>query len=50
MYPGHWAKLKPDPPAVIDAASGMQVSWKMLNERSNQVAQLLQNLMLMQMV
>ncbi len=44
MYPGHWAELKPDTLDVIDAASGMQVSWKMLNERSNQVAQLLQNL------
>ena len=44
MYPGHWAKLKPRTAAVIDAASGMQISWKVLNERSNQVAQLLQNL------
>ena len=44
MYPGHWAKLKPHMAAVIDAASGVQISWKVLNERSNQVAQLLQSL------
>lgn len=44
MYPGHWAAIKPTTPAVIDAASGEQISWKELDERSNQVAQLLQQL------
>ena len=41
MYPGHWASLKPETPAVIDAASGKQLTWQELNEQSNQVAQLL---------
>ena len=27
MYPGHWASVKPNTPAVIDAASGEQVTW-----------------------
>ena len=38
MYPGHWASLKPKTPAVIDAASGKQLTWQQLNEQSNQVA------------
>ena len=44
MYPGHWANQKPETPAVIDAASGEQLTWRELNERSNQVAQLLSQL------
>lgn len=44
MYPGHWASLKPEAPAVIDAASGKQLTWQQLNEQSNQVAQLLSHL------
>ena len=44
MYPAHWASIKPATPAVIDAASGEQISWQELNDRSNQVAQLLQHL------
>jgi len=44
MYPGHWASLKPETPAVIDAASGEQLTWQQLNEQSNQVAQLLSHL------
>ena len=44
MYPGHWANVKPETPAVIDAASGEQLTWRELNERSNQVAQLLSQL------
>ena len=41
MYPGHWATLKPHTDAVIDATSGAKLSWKELDQRSNQVAQLL---------
>ena len=41
MYPGHWASLKPDEQAVVNAASGDYLTWQMLDERSNQVAQLL---------
>ena len=44
MYPAHWASVKPATPAVIDAASGEQINWQELNDRSNQVAQLLQQL------
>ena len=44
MYPAHWASIKPTTPAVIDAASGEQINWQELNDRSNQVAQLLQQL------
>lgn len=44
MYPGHWAQVKPNTPAIIDAASGTQVSWLELDQRSNQVAQLLAEL------
>ncbi len=44
MYPGHWATVKPTTPAVIDAASGEQVTWLELDQRSNQVAQLLESL------
>ena len=46
MYPGHWATVKPQTPAVIDAASGEQMNWQQLDEASNQVAQLLQRLRL----
>ncbi len=41
MYPGHWATLKPHTDAVIDATSGAKLSWQELDQRSNQVAQLL---------
>ena len=44
MYPGHWATVKPTTPAVIDAASGKQVTWLELDQRSNQVARLLESL------
>ena len=44
MYPGHWATVKPKTPAVIDAASGEQVTWLELDQRSNQVARLLESL------
>ena len=44
MYPGHWANVKPQTPAVIDAASEAHLTWRELNEQSNQVAQLLSQL------
>ncbi len=44
MYPAHWASLKPDTAAIIDAATGEQISWREFDQRSNQVAQLLQQL------
>ncbi len=42
MYPGHWSTVKPDSPALIHAATGEEVSWLELDNRSNQVANLLQ--------
>ncbi len=39
MYPGHWAKIFPDKPAMIHAGTGERVSYRSLNDRSNQLAQ-----------
>ena len=41
MSPGHWAREKPATPAIINAADGSNLTWQQLDERSNQVAQLL---------
>ncbi len=41
MYPGHWATIKPDAVAYVMAASGEAVTYRELNDRSNQCAQLL---------
>ena len=41
MYPGHWAKVFPDKPAVIDVASGATRTYRELNDRSNRLAQLM---------
>lgn len=41
MYPGHWAKVKPDAPALINSATGAVQTHKQLNDRSNQLAQYL---------
>jgi long-chain acyl-CoA synthetase len=41
MYPGKYAKEQPDKPAVIMAGSGDQVTYRELDDRSNQLAQLL---------
>ena len=41
MYPGHWAKEKPDAIAYVMAASGESVTYRQLDDRSNQCAQLL---------
>ncbi len=41
MYPGHWAAVAPDKPAVIESTSGELVTYRELDERSNQLAQYL---------
>ena len=41
MYPGKWAGLFPDKPAVVDSATGASRTYRELNDRSNQFAQLL---------
>ena len=41
MYPGKWAGIFPDKPAVIDTATGALRTYGELNDRSNQLAQLL---------
>lgn len=43
MYPGTWAKQFPDKAAVINAGSGEALSYRELDERSNQLAQLMWN-------
>lgn len=44
MYPGHWAKIHPDKPAVIHSGSGETLSYRKLDDRSNQLAQLMWSL------
>ena len=41
MYPGKWGVEYPDKPAVIHATTGETVTYGELNDRSNQLAQLL---------
>ncbi len=41
MYPGKWAEIFPDKPAVIDSATGARRTYGELNDRSNQLAQFL---------
>jgi long-chain acyl-CoA synthetase len=41
MYPGHYAGLFPDKPAVIMGSSGESLTYRELDERSNQLAHLL---------
>ena len=41
MYPGHWAKVTPDKPALINAATGATVTYRELDDRSNRLAQLM---------
>ena len=40
MYPGKWAELCPDKAAVINSVTGQQTTFRELNDRSNQLAQL----------
>jgi long-chain acyl-CoA synthetase len=39
VYPGHWAKEKPDTAAVVMAGSGEMRTWRELDDRSNRLAQ-----------
>ncbi|MEZ0174010.1 MAG: AMP-binding protein [Candidatus Reddybacter sp.] len=41
MYPGKWAEEYPDKAAVIHAVTGATTSYRQLNDRSNQLAQLM---------
>ena len=41
MYPGKWAKEFPDKPAIIHAVTGETITYAQLNDRSNQLAQLM---------
>ena len=41
MYPGKWATVFPDKPALINSATGQTTTFKQLNDRSNQLAQLM---------
>ena len=41
MYPGHWAKVFPEKAAAVDTGSGAVRTYGELNDRSNQLAQLL---------
>ena len=41
MYPGHWATVFPDKPAVIDSSNGAVRSYGELNDRSNRLARLM---------
>ena len=41
MYPGHWAKVTPNKPALINAATGATVTYRQLNDTSNRLAQLM---------
>jgi len=41
MYPGYWAKQFPDKKAIIHSATGQFYSYQDLDDRSNQLAQLL---------
>ncbi len=44
MYPGHWSKIFPEKPAVIHSQTGEQLSYRELDQRSNQLAQLMWSL------
>ena len=41
MYPGHWAEVKPGTLAVVNTVTDESLTWRAINEQSNQVAQLL---------
>ena len=41
MYPGHWSKVFPDKPAAVHATTGESVTYQQLDDRSNQLAQLM---------
>jgi len=41
MYPGHWATVFPDKAAVIHSETGETLTYQQLDDRSNQLAQLM---------
>ena len=41
MHPGHWSTVFPDKPAVINTVTGESLTHGELNDRSNQLAQLM---------
>ena len=41
MYPGHWATIHPNHPAVIDVATDESLTYRQLDDQSNQLAQLM---------
>lgn len=41
MHPGHWAEMTPEKPAVINSETTEQITYRELDQRSNQLAQLL---------
>ncbi len=41
MYPGHWATVHGEKAAAINSATGESISYNQLNDRSNQLAQLM---------
>ena len=44
MYPGHWSTVFPDKAAVVHSGTGQIVTYKELDDRSNQLAQLMWSL------
>jgi len=43
MFPGHYAALNPDKPAVIDAATGTILTYKQLDDSANKISNLLRS-------
>lgn len=41
MYPGHWSRIFPNKAAAVNATSGKTVTYQQLDDRSNQLAQLM---------
>ncbi len=41
MYPGHWSTIFPDKTAVVHSETGERITYRELDDRSNQFAQLL---------
>lgn len=43
MYPGHWANVKANTPAIIHAETGETTTWRELDDRSNTLVNLLRD-------
>ena len=41
MYPGHWAKIQGNKPALINSETGETITYQELDDRSNRLAQLM---------